>query len=336
MSDYQEFRRRSIKRRMWKRIYRTALVIAVLAVLVAGGWFAAGRLGLLRPDAPQSSQSQPAGEPEPTPEQTPPPQDELAAAHTTDADWNRLDYPVRTLNTAVQPQIDDGSTAMDYRLAGRSGESGTVELSYFDGVTFVGDSLTQGLQIYDTGLPNAHYCAYRGAGPQAFVTGAECTRVDGQKEIAMDALVASAPNQVYILLGTNVLVRDGSYEGFLGYYGQMLDMIRTALPATTIYVQSITPVRPEVRQEKPGLYNERLQRINDELAALALQKGCYFIDLWEALADENGDLRADIAQPDGYHIKPEGYTLWIEYLRSHTAYTPGVPYVAGTSYYIEQ
>lgn len=336
MSDYQEFRRRSIKRRIWKRVYRTALVIAALAVLVAGGWFAAGRLGLLRPGTPQSGQSQPASGSASAPEPTPPPQDELAAAHTTDADWNRLDYPVRTLDTGVQLQLDDGSTAMDYRLAGRSGESGTVELNYFDGVTFVGDSLTQGLQIYDTGLPNAHYCAYRGAGPQAFVTGAECTRVDGQKEIAMDALVASSPNQVYILLGTNVLVRDGSYEGFLGYYGQMLDMIREALPATTIYVQSITPVRPEVQREKPGLYNERLQRINDELAALALQKGCYFIDLWEALADENGDLRADIAQPDGYHIKPEGYTLWIDYLRSHTAYTPGAPYVAGTSYYIEQ
>lgn len=335
MSDYQEFRRRSIKRRLWKRIYRTALVVLALAVLVAGGWFAAGRLGLLQADPPQSGQSQPAGESDPAPSPIPP-QNEPAEAHTADADWNRLDYPVRTLNTEVQIQYDDGSTAMDYRLAGRSGESGTVDLSYFDGVTFVGDSITQGLQIYDTGLPNAHYCAYRGAGPQSFVNGAECTRVDGQKEIAMDALVASSPNQVYILLGTNVLTSDSSYEGFLAYYGMLIDKIHELLPTTAIYVQSITPVRPEVRQERAGLYNERLQRINDELAALALQKGCYFIDLWEALADEEGNLRADIAQPDGYHIKPEGYTLWIDYLRSHTVYTPGAPYLAGTSYYIEQ
>ncbi len=336
MSDYREFRRRSIQRKIWKRVYRTLLVVLAAAVLLGGGWFALRRLGVL--GRPASSQPQSAAgsaaQPQPTPAATPEPQNDLAVAHA-DADWNRADYAVRTLDETVQGQ-DDGTTAMDYRLAGQPGGSGVVELSYFDGVTFCGDSLTQGLQIYETGLPNAHYCAYKSQGPQAFVNGTECKTVRGTTEIPMEALVASSPNQVYILLGTNVLVRDNSYDGFLAYYGQMLDMIREALPTTTIYVQSIIPVRPEVRQKSPGLYKERLQRINDELAALALQKGCYFLDLWEALADENGDLRAEVAQPDGIHLKPDGYTLWVDYLRTHTAYTPGAPYVPGTSYYIEQ
>ena len=116
----------------------------------------------------------------------------------------------------------------------------------------------------------------------------------------------------------------------------MLDQIHAALPAAQIYVQSVTPVRPEVVQDKPGLYKARLMAINDELAALALQKGCTFLDLWEVLADDNGDLIAEYAQPDGIHIKPEGYVPWVNYLRTHTVYTPGVVYEAGTSYYIEQ
>ena len=37
------------------------------------------------------------------------------------------------------------------------------------------------------------------------------------------------------------------------------------------------------------------------------EKNCYFLNLWEVLADENGDLIESYAQPDGYHIKPEGY-----------------------------
>ena len=52
---------------------------------------------------------------------------------------------------------------------------------------------------------------------------------------------------------------------------------------------------------------------------MALKKNCYFLNLWEVLADENGDLKAEYAQPDGYHLKPEGYTAWVDYLCSHTA-----------------
>ncbi len=56
----------------------------------------------------------------------------------------------------------------------------------------------------------------------------------------------------------------------------MLDMISQALPNTQIYVQSITPVRPEVRSSHPGLYKERLCEINNELAAIALEKTALF------------------------------------------------------------
>jgi len=343
MSDYKEFRRRSMKRRMWKRVCRTGLVVLAAAVLLAGGWFGLRSIGLVphseAPSSsvtgqlPASSVAQPTAQPTAVPAAVS--ADGLAAANTTDADWNRMDYPIRVLNTTVQGQ-DDGTTAMDYRLAGQPGGTGVAELSYFDGVTFLGDSLTQGLQIYTTGLPNAKYCAYKGAGPQTVVNNTMAKRTDGRQEIPLEALVASAPNQIYILFGTNVLVRNTSYDGFLAYYSQMIDMIQQALPGIPIYVQSITPVRPELRRTSPGLYKERLQRINDELAALALTKGCYFVNLWEALADENGDLRADISQGDGYHIKPDGYTLWIEYLRNHTEYTRSVAYVPGTSYYVEQ
>ena len=64
---------------------------------------------------------------------------------------------------------------------------------------------------------------------------------------------------------------------------------------------------------------DRLCQINNELAAIALEKDCYFLNLWEVLADENGDLIESYAQPDGYHLRPAGYAAWADYLRSHTA-----------------
>ena len=293
MADYQEYRRRILHRR-WRRMFITAALFILLVLLAAVGilW-----KRLHREPAP-SAQG-------PT----------ILQQELTGSEWNTISYtPARRLSVQL---MDNGTTAMDFRLAGQPA-SPAVERSTFSDVSFLGDSLTQGMQMYTTGLPNAHYCAYKGVGPNAVVNNTTCRRTDGEKEIPMEALASQQPRALYILLGTNVLTSDNDYTSFLTYYRLMLDMISQALPNTKIYVQSITPVRPEVSKKSPGLNKERLCEINNELSAIALEKGCTFLNLWEVLADENGDLIADYAQPDGYHLLPAGYDAWVEYLCTHT------------------
>ena len=301
MADYQEYRRHVLHRR-WRRMFATFLALVML-VLLCGVWVLWRQLY-------------------PTPPSRQEPQITLLEQALPDASWRTLSYEN---STALQVQTRaDGSTAMDFRLASMPvTESEPVDLSYFDSAVFLGDSLTQGLQIYDTGLPNAHYCAYRGVGPNAVVNGTTCTRIDGVQEVPLEALASYAPKSVYILLGTNVLTQDTDYTNFLNYYSLMLDNIRALLPDADIYVQSITPVRPEVSAGAghSGMYGARFIRVNNDLAALAVEKGCYFMDLWEVLADANGDLKAEYAQPDGYHLLPEGYAAWVSYLRTHVAHT---------------
>ena len=297
MADYQEYRRRILHRR-WRRMFITAALLILLVLLAAVGvlW-----KRLHREPAPNTAQG-------PT----------ILQQELTGSEWNTISYtPARRLSVQT---LDNGMTAMDFRLAAQPA-SPAVERSSFSDVSFLGDSLTQGMQLYDTGLPNAHFCAYKGVGPNAVVNNTTCRRADGEKEVPMEALASQQPRALYILLGTNVLTVDSDYTSFLTYYRLMLDMITQALPGTPVYVQSVTPVRPEVAAKKghEGLNRDRLCRINDELAAVALEKNCYFLNLWEVLADENGDLKAEYAQPDGYHLKPEGYTAWVDYLCSHTA-----------------
>ena len=301
MADYQEYRRHVLHRR-WRRMFATFLALVML-VLLCGVWVLWRQLY-------------------PTPPSRQKPQITLLEQALPDASWRTLSYEN---STALQVQTRaDGSTAMDFRLASMPvTESEPVDLSYFDSAVFLGDSLTQGLQIYDTGLPNAHYCAYRGVGPNAVVNGTTCTRIDGVQEVPLEALASYAPKSVYILLGTNVLTQDTDYTSFLNYYSLMLDNTRALLPDADIYVQSITPVRPEVSAGAghSGMYGARFIRVNNDLAALAVEKGCYFLDLWEVLADANGDLKVEYAQPDGYHLLPEGYAAWVNYLRTHVAHT---------------
>ena len=294
MADYQEYRRRILRKR-WRRNFAVAGLLVLLILLSAVGllW-----KRLHREQSPAAVQG-------PT----------IFQQELQSSEWNTISYtPARRLTVQT---TSAGSTAMDFRLAALD-RTTAVDRSYFANVCFLGDSLTQGMQLYDTGLPNAHFCAYKGVGPNAVVNNTTCRRADGEKEVPMEALASQQPRALYILLGTNVLTADNDYSSFLTYYRLMLDMISQALPNTKIYVQSITPVRPEVSQKSPGLYKQRLCEINDALSAIALEKGCTFLNLWEALADENGDLIAEYAQPDGYHIKPEGYAVWVDYLCSHT------------------
>lgn len=293
MADYQEYRRRVLHRR-WRRRFMAAGLLFLLVLLgaVSVMW------KRLHRDPAQTQQ------------------DTILQEITEDNTWNTLQY-ASTRPLTVQTLSTGTTTALDFRMAALP-RTAPVEKSWFSQVSFVGDSLTQGMQMYDTGLPGAMFCAYRGVGPNAIVNGTSCKRADGVAEVPLDALTAQQPKAVYLLLGTNVLGTDSDYTSFLTYYRLMLDMISQALPNTKIYVQSITPVRPEVSKKSSGLYKERLCEINDALSAIALEKGCTFLNLWEALADENGDLIEEYAQPDGYHLLPAGYDAWVDYLCTHT------------------
>ncbi|MFR6093903.1 MAG: GDSL-type esterase/lipase family protein, partial [Faecalibacterium prausnitzii] len=87
--------------------------------------------------------------------------------------------------------------------------------------------------------------------------------------------------KLYILLGTNTLTTVGAADRFLAYYGQMLDVLRQTLGEDcVIYVESIPPVRPEAAAEKPGLASDIIRSVNEQLALLAADKGCVYLDLW--------------------------------------------------------
>ena len=298
MADYQEYRRRVLRKRWRRRFMAAALLLLLLLV---------GAIGMLWKSLHREQRPSGVG------------QNTILQEVTQDNTWNTASYAVARQLT-VQPLADSAATALDFRMAALPKSSTAVGKEWFNDVSFVGDSLTQGMQLYEEGMQNAMFCAYKGVGPNVIVNGTTCKRADGVTEVPLEALTAQQPRAIYVLLGTNVLGRDTDYSSFLTYYRLMLDMLSQTLPNAKIYVQSITPVRPEVCQKSghEGLNRDRLCQINNELAAIALEKNCYFLNLWEVLADENGDLNESYAQPDGYHLRPAGYAVWTDYLCSHT------------------
>ncbi|MBD5094759.1 MAG: hypothetical protein HDT26_10860 [Subdoligranulum sp.] len=210
-------------------------------------------------------------------------------------------------------------------------EAGRVDMRYFDDALFIGDSLTRGFQEYASGIPNAKYAAYIGVGPRQFMEGLVQNR-SGEQVAAIDEILAAAPEKVYLLLGTNSMATL-SDEAFLKYYEDFLDFLLPQLPADTVYyLQAIPPVTAGKMESDENFSVERIQGLNEQLALLAYRKGLYFLDLFSALSDETGALRADIASGE-IHLNDSGYSLWREFLVTHTAYRKGNPYLPGSPYY---
>ena len=313
MADYQEYRRRILRKR-WRRTFAVAGLLVLLILLSAVGllW-----KHLHREQSPAAVQG-------PT----------IFQQELQSSEWNTISYtPARRLTVQT---TSAGSTAMDFRLAALD-RTTAVDRSYFANVCFLGDSLTVGFSDYQINLSGALICGYTGVGPDAIVNRAAVKSPTRGQEVALDVLAAAQPKKLYILLGTNTLTTLGASDRFLAYYGQMLDELRQTLgDDCIIYVQSIPPVRPAAAEKKPGLASDVLRGVNEQLAQLAASKGCVYLDLWEALADGEGNLKEMIAAPDGVHLSAgNGYGAWVTYLRNHAKYSASNPWIMGSAYSAE-
>ena len=211
-------------------------------------------------------------------------------------------------------------------------ECGQVSTSYFSDAAFLGDSITEGFTEYSINMSGALICGYVGGSPNQIVNGAAMKHPERGSEVPLDLLRERQPAKLYVLMGANALSAQGNDDSFLAYYGKMLDMLKEALPNTVIYVQALTPVQPKTTEKSPGLENSRLQSINDQIARMAYERGLQFLDLYSAFVDENNELSADYAQPDGLHFTVSGYEHWVDYLCRHTVYSPDNPWLPGSAY----
>lgn len=242
--------------------------------------------------------SRPVEEPQDVPQSTDQDADETESSET---------------ETGQQPSGSGEDTKVSSRLVG---ESEAVDLSYFDDAVFIGDSRMEGFKLY-AGLGNASYLTSVGATVDTVSTKATERLSSGAKVSIMDALAQKSFTKVYLMLGMNEL--GWVYPDlFAEHYGALIDQIRQIQPDAVIYIESILPVTQAKDDEGYYVNNDRINQYNELLMELAEEKEVWYLDVSEAVEDENGKLPADISF-DGVHLKPEGCKTWLTYLTTHTA-----------------
>ena len=230
--------------------------------------------------------------------------------------------------------------APDHRML-QLPENGSVDLSYFENVTFVGDSLTEGLRIYsaiENSVANiSTFVSAKSLSPKSFLEGVITNFENNYRpaQNGVEAIIESWPSKVYITLGTNALVYMTD-EQFIYYYDQLLTRLKQEMPNVLFYVCSVTPTTAEYAAAKPNFSWDRMYRVNNQIAKMCSEKGMHYINLHEVLAGDDGYLKPEYEANlgDGIHLKPAAYTQWVQYLMTHTVHDKDNPYIPGSPYYI--
>ena len=156
MADYYHYRQKIEKQRR-RRNAVVALMVVLIILCAAAGFFWMSRHNQ-QANTPQAEPTMPTAEtaatatpeqPEPTAQTPGNPQRLLPAVDN--AAWDTA--------TPVEQTIDLEYLNTDSRMAALPA-LGTVGRSHFDTVTFLGDSITEGMECYATGYQNAHVRAY--------------------------------------------------------------------------------------------------------------------------------------------------------------------------------
>lgn len=132
--------------------------------------------------------------------------------------------------------------------------------------------------------------------------------------IRVDEIASHHPSKVFLLAGTNNLVKHSgaTAKSILPQYRLLVSLIRSKMPYAELYVQSILPQNP-ISIDWNDHFNADAEAINQALAKMASKYGYTYLDIATPLKDSDGNLRIDYTI-DGCHLSDAGFRIWADIL----------------------
>lgn len=208
--------------------------------------------------------------------------------------------------------MEESGTDDDSRLM----YHGPVDDDYFNDALFIGDSRMVGLSEYCEPLDTrADFYVKKALTIYNLLDGKAIRSFDGTQKTLWEVLDEKQYGKIYIMVGINE-IGVGNAEYFRDAYEQVVNGIREAQPDAFIFINSIMHVS-QSKSDTDSLYNNtNINARNDAIASLADDRHVFYLNINEAVDDENGALRSDITFDD-IHLKGSCYEPWHEYLLAH-------------------
>lgn len=120
------------------------------------------------------------------------------------------------------------------------------------------------------------------------------------------------PSKVFLLIGINDLRKGNDVSEIVSNTKEIIELIKENRPYSEIYLESIYPINKtdddkisdSVRDIE--FNNEKIIEVNDLLKDLAKDEKITYVDLYNKLIDDDGNLNISYTK-DGLHISSEGY-----------------------------
>ncbi len=189
-------------------------------------------------------------------------------------------------------------------------EFSQVDESYFDDALFIGDSRTVGLRDYTSLSDHADF--YCETSLTIYKVMEESFKGLGT---IPDALAAKDYGKIYIMVGINELGR-GTTENYMEKYTEVIDTLRELEPEAKIFIQAVMRVSGKKDSEDGIFNNSNMNAINNAVSTLADNEHIFYIDVNEAVCDEDGNLNADYTF-DQINLLVACDELWKEFLLAH-------------------
>ena len=190
--------------------------------------------------------------------------------------------------------------------------------SVFDSAVFLGDSRTEGFQLF-SGMKHGTFHWARGMSVfRADNEDYKVFEVDGEELTLVGTLDKGTYDAVYLMIGVNELSSNvAPYQQGLE---TLIDKVLAAQPDAVVYLQLLPPVNDAMcRANGLASYinNANVQAYNEVIIQMAAEKKVVLLNIPEIYTGEDGQLPAELAS-DGCHFAIGAYKRWADYLRSHT------------------
>jgi len=192
---------------------------------------------------------------------------------------------------------------------------GEVDDDYFIDAVFIGDSRTVGLSEYCEELDTRATFYGKISLTIYDLMSNEFVKTDNGKISVETALENNKFGKVYMMVGLNE-IGTGTTETFTKAYSDVVERIKELQPDAIIYIQGIMHVTANKSDTDKYFNNANINARNEALSQLADGERVFYIDMNEAVDDENGNLRSELSFDD-VHLKASSYELWHQYLLTH-------------------
>lgn len=191
-------------------------------------------------------------------------------------------------------------------------EQERVEDDYFADAVFFGDSLVAGYS-YSATIPAQFVCK-----SSVNTKTVRTMTLPSGKTLMESLLTAEGVNKYYMMLGINE-VSYNPPEVYKENFRSIINDVRAQNPDSIIYLMTVLPIEHSV-EGSTGISKAKIDAYNEALLDLAVEEGCYYLNVNGCLAEADGYLR-DGAASDGIHVGGADHRKWEEYLKTHAVKT---------------